>query len=360
MDVTVAAWIGSANAGDALIFAALRRKLLARATHVTAITSAPAAASDGDVEWVDHRSPAAVARAIRGADALILGGGGLLQDHTSWFNLPYHLSKPLLARIVRTPRAAVGVGAGPLRTVAGRAQVRLALGGATPVSVRDERSAQVLRGAGIRDPRVAADLALSLPAPRTPVDDVICASLRPWHGAPGRLPVATRARTDITPAVMVRRLAAGLDDAAGLLGLPVRLVALQPGWDDLLHRRVAAEMHAPVTLAGPRSDEVPEMIAASRVVVAMRFHAGIAAVLAGRPAVLIGYDPKLESLANDMGKAARLLAWDPDDLGQLGTAVAEVSGRADGLPAVLAGLRTRERINDTVLDEVLGLGPVET
>jgi polysaccharide pyruvyl transferase CsaB len=355
MRVTVAAWIGSTNAGDELVFAALRAKLLARGTHVTAITATPRSGGDKDVTEVGHLAPVAVIGAIRSCDALVFGGGGLLQDQTSAFNLPYHLSRLAVARATGTPRAVIGVGAGPLTTAVGRAQVRAALRGTTAVSVRDRGSVEVLRRAGVTDVRLAADLALSLPAPRVAPEDRICACLRPWRAARGRLPVGGRARRDVTAAAMVDRLARGLDDAAGRLGLPVRLVAMQRGWDDLLHARVAERMRADVSCVSPPADRVLEVVAASRVVVAMRYHAAIAAVLAGRPAAVIGYDPKLVGIAEEMGPAARLLAWAPDDLGLLGAAAAGVVEEGAGLPGALADLRARERVNDTVLDDVLDL-----
>jgi polysaccharide pyruvyl transferase WcaK-like protein len=100
---------------------------------------------------------------------------------------------------------------------------------------------------------------------------------------------------------------------------------------------------------------VLDEIAASRVVVAMRYHAAIGAVLAGRPATLLGYDPKLGGIAEAMGPAARLLAWTPAALGLLGAATSAVAAEGSGLAAVLAGLRERERVNDTVLDDLLDL-----
>lgn len=354
MRVTVAAWIGSANAGDELIFAALRRKLLARGAHVTAITTGPTGADGDDVDRVDHLSPTAV-RAVWSADALVLGGGGLLQDQTSTFNLPYHLARPALAAVAGVPRGGIGLGAGPLRTALGRSLVRRALRGVTAISVRDQHSVEVLHDVGVDDVRLGADLAFSLPSPRAAADDVICACLRPWRAARGRLPVSTRRRGDVTADHMVARLARGLDAAAADLGLPVHMVALQPGWDDRLHRRVADRMRAPVTLSSPGPEGVLDAIAASRVVVAMRYHGAIGAVLAGRPAVLIAYDPKLAGLADAMGPAGRLLPWTSAGLDGLGPAVASVLPGAGALSAVLAELRARERVNDTVLDDLLAL-----
>jgi polysaccharide pyruvyl transferase CsaB len=350
--VTVAAWIGSANAGDELIFTALRRKLLARGAHVTAITANGRRADDGVVR-VGHLDATAVWRTVAGADALVFGGGGLLQDQTSSFNLPLHLSRLSIARATRTPRAVVGVGAGPLQTLSGRVHVRHALRGATAVTVRDRASARTLRRTGVHDVVVTADLALSLPTPRVAPADAITACLRPWRAGRTRLPVAVRASRDITPDAMVDRLARGLDDAAAALGLPLRLVAWQRGWDDLLHARIAERLRAPVTLLSPPPERIVAEIAASRVVVAMRYHAAIAAVLAGRPAALIGYAPKMAGIAEEMGPAARLVAWTPEALDSLADAVLAVTGRDRDLPAVLDCLRARGRGNDSALDDLL-------
>lgn len=353
MRVTVAAWIGSANAGDDLIFAALCHKLLVRGTRVTAISTTPDETARMGVQAVDHRDLPRVLRAIRTSDALVFGGGGLLQDQTSGFNLPYHLSRIAMARATATPFAVIGVGAGPLRTAVGRVQVRRALRGAVGVTVRDEGSLDLLRSLGVEGVRLAADLAVALPSPDVTPADVICACLRPWRPTRGLLPVSTRGRSDITAEPMVARLAAGLEDAAARTGMPVRFVALQPGWDDRLHERVAERLSCATELVAPAADAVVDQVAASRVVVAMRYHAGIAAMLAGRPSVLIGYDPKLDGLAAVLGPAGTLLAWDHTALGGLGPAVPDALAHADRVPPALRALRARETANDELLDELL-------
>jgi polysaccharide pyruvyl transferase CsaB len=351
--VTMAAWIGSSNAGDELIHAALRRKLRARGVDVTVITADPGAARSSGAVGVGHLDAIGIARAIRADDALIVGGGGLLQDHTSACNLPHHLSRPAWARAVATPHAAVGVGAGPVRTRLGGTQVRHALGGAVGISARDQGSVDLLRGLGLRGVRLAADLALSLPSPPTAADDWITACLRPWRTTRSRLPVAIRSWRDTTPDDMVARLAHGLDDAARRLGLPVRLVAMQPGRDDMVHRRVAARMRAPVTVVSPPPREVLRVLAASRVVVAMRYHAAVGALLAGRPIAVVACDAKLMRLARDIGPGATQLPWTRAALAHLGETISGVVAHDEHLPAALARLRTRERVNDAILDVLL-------
>jgi polysaccharide pyruvyl transferase CsaB len=347
MRCTVAAWIGSTNLGDELIFAALRAKLASRGVVVSALSVDPAATSASHgVPGLRRRS----ALARRQGDLMVLGGGGLLQDETSSLNLPFHLSPVALARTRRTPIAGVALGAGRLTTRAGRALVRRMLGG-VELSVRDRPSADLLESIGLPRPVLAADLALSLPRPSVEPVDRIVACLRPWSGGRHRLPVALRAST--TPDWFLAGAASALDELADRAGLPVHLVALDAERDDPVHQAVAARMRSGVTTARPGLDEVVGEVAASRLVVATRYHGAIAAALGGRPVALIGYSPKVEALAGDLGTAATLLRWDRAELAELAGRAVPLLGRHDDMEQALGSLRERGSGNDAVLDRLL-------
>lgn len=350
--VLVAAWVGSTNLGDELVFAGLRAKLADRGAHVAAVSLDPAAtAATHGVQAVDHRDVAGLVTAAGEADAVVFGGGGLLQDETSPLNLPYHLSRLWVARARRTPAAALGVGAGRLDTRLGRMLVRRSLRGLRAVTVRDAASAGVLSAAGVTGVRVAADLAVSVPSPAVHGRDRLVVCLRPWTGARGRLPAA--ARGDATPDEVVSAAADALDEAAGATGLAVHFVALQADRDDGLHRRVADRMRHPATTATPDLDGLLDEIAASRAVVAMRYHGGIAALLAARPCVLIGYAPKVDALAGELDEGARLLPWSAEAIAVLPKALEAVAGHEQAVATARDRLRERDQVNDAVLDDLL-------
>jgi hypothetical protein len=137
----------------------------------------------------------------------------------------------------------------------------------------------------------------------------------------------------------------------------VHFVALQSDRDDALHRQVAGRMRTAATTAVPTVDTVVGELAACEVVVAMRYHAGIAALLGGRPAVLVGYSPKVSALTGDVPGGMAGVTWDAQSLASLPETLDHVIGRGEAVVEGRERLREREGRNDDVLDLLLE-GPV--
>lgn len=349
MRVLVAAWAGSTNLGDELVLAGMLRQVDAVGLQPVVVSVDPAGTRA--VHGVEAVPPSALLGELRRAGGLVLGGGGLLQDETSAYNLPYHLSRVWAARALRRPVVGVGLGAGRLDTAAGRLLVRRSLAG-VPLSVRDDASAELLAATGLPRPVVAADLALGLRPVDVPVSDVLAVCLRPWSAERSSLvPASLRARTAEHPAALVEGWARALDDVATATGLRPRLVALQADRDGPLHDAVAARMRTAVELVAPDLAGIVPAVADARAVVSVRYHGGVAAVLAGRPAVLVGYSPKVEALAGELGTGGALLPWAPDGPSGLLAAVRAVVGRDDAVRAARASLHDRAARSA----EVLGL-----
>ncbi len=355
MKVLVAAWVGSTNLGDELVFAGLRRQLAALGAEVGVISVSPeATAGVYGVEAVGHRDVAAQARALREADALVLGGGGLVQDHTSVWNLPYHLSRVWGARLAGRPVGVVGIGAGPLVGRLGRPLARASLASVVVCTARDAVSAELLQSLGVGPVRVAADLALSLPVPEVSVEDRLVVALRPWTGRRGILPAGMGRTGRSVDDWFVPEMARALDQAAGASGLEVRFVAFQADRDGTVHERVAEAMSTTATTVCPGVDEVVDEVARGRVVVAMRYHALVAAVLGARPAVALGYDLKVASLAADAGAEVLSLPWSRSVVADLPGAVMEATrGDGRGVAEARERLKVREQANGAALEHLL-------
>lgn len=330
------------------MLAGLLRQLAALGVAPVVVSVDPAATTA--VHGVPAVPPAGLAGALRSAGGLVLGGGGLLQDQTSAYNLPYHLSRVWAARALRRPVVGVGLGAGRLDSALGRVLVHRSLT-AVPLAVRDASSADLLAGLGLPRPVVAADLALGLPPVDRPAADVLAVCLRPWSAARSALvPASLRARTTVdAPRPLVEGWAAALDDVSSATGLCVRFVALQADRDGPLHAAVAAAMRTPAELAEPDLAGLLPALADARAVVSMRYHGGVGAVLAGRPAVLVGYAPKVAALAGELGAGAALLPWSADGPGDLRAPVQRVLDRAGDVAAARERLGERVVLNGEVL-----------
>jgi polysaccharide pyruvyl transferase WcaK-like protein len=318
---------------------------------------------DLDVDAIGW-SPVAVWRQAVGADAGVFGGGGIIQDETSLFNLPYHLARPAIWRARRVPWVGIGLGAHPLRFAASRLLVSRVLRSAGAITVRDPESARVLESLLPRPPIVASDLVFTMAdgADGTsrgtgdpgPPEDVTVVSLRGWTGR-RLLPAGSEGLRD-TPPGFVEAMAAALDQVATATRRSTRFVAFDGDNDDAVHAAVAARMTTPTERRVPDVHTVLADVATGRVVVAMRYHALVAATLAGRPAVALAYTPKVGRLAPRLGAGAATLGLAPTDIARIPDALADVAGHADAVLAARAALAQESRAHRQVLaDHLAGL-----
>jgi len=354
---TVAGWIGSANLGDELVFSVLRGLLADRGVAVSAPSLNPAeTAATHDVEAFGHLDPLALRRHLRADDAMILGGGGLLQDETGIWNLPYHLHRVRSARRAATPWAAVGLGAGGITTRLGRSQVRRALHGHTAIAVRDEASADALAALGIERVVRAADLAW-LATPPTAIEGtgtlgVCLRAPQTSRWLPAAIGPQGRLTDDLAAAI-----AAAIDATATATGLTTRFIAFEADADDPVHRQVADHMDTPAETHTPGLTDVLATVAATEAMVTMRYHGAIAAALSGSGVVTLDFSPKLGSLAADLGSACcHLSPSAPDGLSRLPEAVTAALAARSALPEAVARLRALAARNVDVLDDLLAAG----
>ena len=94
----------------------------------------------------------------------------------------------------------------------------------------------------------------------------------------------------------------------------------------------------------------------SRLVVTMRYHGAVAALLHDRPAVLLNYSPKMASLGSEGNGWARVLDLGGLESGQLVDAVSDAWAAHSRAAEALDELRGRLRANETALDELAAVG----
>ena len=348
--IVVAGWFGSGNLGDELILRAIIRELREIGAEPAAITS------DAAHTWLNHRIDSHTHRSprdhrrlaadLRRADGLVLTGG-LIQNETSPWNLPHHAGRLWAAG--GTPAAAAGLGAGRVNGRWGKLVAERMMRKVSPVVVRDRDSATRLGDLGVRDIRVGADPVLALQPDPVAAGNTMCVILRPPN-RPGPGTAAAKARPPSPE--RAQRTAEALDAAADQLGFTIRLVAFHAGRDQAVHEEVAKRLTVSAELLSPGLDEAMTEVGRSRLVVAMRYHGAVAALLADRPAVLIDYSPKMRSLAAEGGGWAPLLDYRELAPDRLRTAAEEAMKRPERAAAAREEAQSRLEINRRALEEL--------
>ena len=337
----VMGYYGVGNLGDEMMLFCLKEWLERQGFALTVLSECPAEVSAihglpaiencpllGEWAWRTswlRGGAGRVTRAIARSDVFIVGGGDLIRDDLGWRTFFYTMEKVIAAILLRKKVYLVNAGIGELSTRWGRAVLRWALRRCQRIIVRDARSENVCRQAGV-SARVALapDIALSLPdlIGHRRVSSIEPKLARPYIVVCLRHNPNVFHHYDMTER-RVRTLAQSLDDVIERRDLDVVFIPMHANsasgrGDALLHERVAKGMRHTdrIHLRSWTSDlgEVCEWIRGAQLVVGMRLHAAVLAVSCGRPTVLMPYDRKIREFGELMGVPDSIEAATLDDV----------------------------------------------
>ena len=330
--IALLGWYGSDNTGDEAVLEAIVDALRKRGIttlHAFSVNPVKTSARFGIGSTPRNLFNLATLRALRRSRALILGGGGLIQDRTSVYNLPMYAIYVLAARLFGLKIIGWGIGVEPLDTRLGKLLARLICGSSAYFSVRDAGAKGLLTQAGVPANKitVTADPAFLFKPPERPRvqpsdQPVIAFCLRDLpDNRPGLnlhylLPISVRRKLRLRTDGNVERTAAfaqsvayGVKTCVGELGARVVFVPLWPGRDDRMARAV---MHA-AELSGVPADamrmaeveavasEVASVVSKADMLVSMRLHALIFGARAGVPILAMAYARKMRGVMRLLG-----------------------------------------------------------
>lgn len=287
MRVLVSGYYGFGNLGDEALLVGMLTGL--RDYSVTVLSQRPAATRVLHGVGAAHRLRGLPA--LLNHDALVSGGGGLLQDKTSARSLRYYLSLITLAKRLGKHTVVYGQSVGPLSPDGERTVAKVLRG--VPVAVRDGASQDLLARLDI-PATLVADAALLLPKPVAAPTEAAPVLLVPRGGYP-----------EITAAF------ARLAETLHREGVPLAALALQPGEDAAA---VTALPSAVVRFKAPTPQAALALIAGSRHVVSARLHGLILAARAGVPFSGVAYDPKVAAFLTEAGNRVHPVPPDPEAL----------------------------------------------
>lgn len=166
--VVMSGYYGFSNAGDDAILQSIHEGILAasRDVAVTVLSNDPELTWDlCGLEAVPRFQVWKVLKSLWRCDALLSGGGSLLQDRTSTRSLLYYLSIIQAAELFHKPVMLYANGIGPVQKPSNRRRVRRAVERAALVTLRDGSSARELQEMGVTRPdlHVTADPVFNLP-----------------------------------------------------------------------------------------------------------------------------------------------------------------------------------------------------
>lgn len=308
--IVISGYYGFRNSGDEAVLRSILLALQeqgerANVTIVPIVLSNDPAATKAmyGVEAVPRMHPVSLWKAIKSADALISGGGSLLQDATGKKTIPYYTGVIKLAQWLGKPTFIYAQGLGPVHSRMMFPFITSAMKKCRYISVRDEQSAQLLRNIGVvKQPiEVVPDPVMGMPLPNeqsvwTVVGQekpVIGVSVRYWRGDRGELDA----------------IAAALLNLMNERNVHIRFLPFHTP-DDVEASRYVYDKIAPSLLPASTmeianiEDDPQQMllaVSACDVLFGMRLHALIYAANQRVPLLGLSYDPKIDQFLRRIG-----------------------------------------------------------
>lgn len=296
--IVMSGYYGFRNAGDdavgKAIIEALQKEL--PDAEITVLSNDVALTKEQyGVQAVSRWQPLKVLRAMLPAQAVISGGGSLIQDVTSRHGCFYYLGVIFMAECLRRPVVIYSQGLGPLKGSLNRRLTRLAFNHARAVFVRDNASAELCRAIGVRrEVRVVPDPVLGMDV--TGIDRQAGRQALEKLGWRGERPLALLALREWTGPDRVVDFAA-LCDMLDENGYDIGLLVMHHDRDVAIASAVAGRTTANTFVINEdwETDMFLSVISHAELVVAMRLHALIMGAALGSRLMAVSYDPKVEA-----------------------------------------------------------------
>lgn len=296
--VTILGYYGADNTGDEAILQAMIESLNEQGiTDITVLSRNPekTAVQHGVKSLYTGRrfhGLTAIYRQLKNSELFILGGGGLLQDHSARV-VPYWLSRVFLAHLSKTPVYYYAQGVGPLYTNRSRRLVKALSKRVKYITVRDRQSLDLIRDLNITRPTIelTADPALAL---STTADGAMLLQGENITLSKNRLNIAIALRPWLNEEYQANLLAT-LKQLITAHNLNLTFIPFQYNMDEAISERFASELDQYVLHNHYSPAELLAILQQFDGIIAMRLHALILGANGHRPVFALCYDNKVEN-----------------------------------------------------------------
>lgn len=343
--ILISGYYGYGNIGDEAILESLHRDIREENQPnliVTILSANPHATSTTTGLFAVHRfDPLAVLHEIRHCNGIISGGGGLIQDITSWKSPLYYLAIIFVGWLFGKKTFVYANGVGPLRFPLNRFLTRIVFALANKITLRDEESKTLLTSLGVHQKiTTTIDPIFSLYQPMYPPNhstqkDQFAVSIGPN--------VKTTAR--------IEDLVTLFDFICEKTGYACLFTPFYPMYDKPFSSLIRKKMKHPAGLIETRlpPDEMFALLSECRFGVGMRLHFMIFLSLLNKPIWPILYDKKVTIFA-EMLKLNYVIDWKHSiqDWEQTGSQFIQQSTKETNytpITSILSTLHTQNKID---------------
>lgn len=282
-------YFGFKNFGDEAILSVLVKKLQANGHRITIISSDPQYTKKQfrHIRSVYTFKFQDIIGAIAKSNVLVSGGGSLLQDVTSIKSLIYYLLVISIGLFLRKKVIIFAQGIGPIRSKFGQFLTKNILKHCDYVSVRDEKSLQLLNSWGI-NADLLCDPIFSTQTDCSKKNNILAVQLRDF-----------KTMNDDFIDRLAQKVVRDFSD------IEVEIYSFQDAIDKNICEKFekALKMLRPelkTTLyTGLSNDEIIQKLAKAQYLIAMRFHAIIIGLISRVKVLSINYDIKVEKISKE-------------------------------------------------------------
>jgi polysaccharide pyruvyl transferase CsaB len=294
--IVLSGYYGFGNIGDEAILRTLMRdlsqlKAKGYSLDISVLSANPYSTSTlTDAFAIERFSFFAAVNEVFRCNALISGGGGLIQDITSFKSPLYYLGIIQIARLFRKPVFIYANGIGPLHHSINRFLCKIVLNQCNSITLRDKASQKLLHTIGVHHSVVTIDPIFSLcPEQAYNIDsyphyeNFIAICFGPNQ--------QTNAKID--------QLASFLDEVGNTTKLPLVFTPFYPDYDKKFSIKLQQKMTTPSYLIDTFNtpEDMLSLLRRCQFGIGMRLHFMILLSLLRKPILPFIYDPKVDTFA---------------------------------------------------------------
>lgn len=301
--VLMSGYYGFDNAGDDAILQAIAQQIQGeepeKSVEITVLSNNPKETTTRyGLPSIPRFHVWKVMKALKDSDALLSGGGSLLQDRTSTRSILYYLWVISLGHRFGKPVMMYANGIGPVTKKANRRRVAKAVEEATVVTLRDKDSGEELRAMGVlrEDLIITADPVQGM----SPAAPEVGRDLLQRAGVTGDfVSISVREWGDMEKFSL--ELGKFCDMIVERTGYQILFILMQPSRDSAVSMVIQSAMTQPSLILEEHTspDQLMAVLGQAKFCVAMRLHTLIFSARMGVPLLGLVYDPKVESFLRE-------------------------------------------------------------